>query len=190
MLEQVNLIWKLSIFSPCLCRLKTFGNDRTNHTRYEHPVKTLGSFMIRLSSRSAGVTGNRADDFLLQFTTTKWLLRASAEAQSCELEGSVIIPQGQWLFWGTGTVCGAPYNLIVVLCLCTLRSFWRTSRLISSLHNCLHWVLSGIKLKRLYAPGPHLTVELKLGRHQNPWAGSIPKMQEVVIIWVSEDKRL
>lgn len=49
--------------------------------------------MIRLSSRSAGVTGNRADDFLLQLTSTKWLLRASAGAQSCELEGSVIIPQ-------------------------------------------------------------------------------------------------
>lgn len=96
--------------------------------------KPLGSSVVGLSSISLGVTGNRADHFLFHFPIDVWQQASDAEAQSCELEGSVIIPQGQWLFWGTGTHCGAPYSLVLVLHLHTLRGFWRTSWLISSLH--------------------------------------------------------
>lgn len=168
MLEQVKLILKRFVFSPTLCHLQTFRNHKTNYTKIWTARKSSGFLYGWTQLQITRSDWEQSWSFPIAGHLYKMAARPlwqHASADYMQKHRAVIwkAPWGQWLFWGMGTLCETPYNLVLVLRLHTLRGLRRISWLISSLHNCFHWVLSGTRWKRLYAPGPHPTMELSLG---------------------------
>lgn len=90
MSEQVNSTLKWSVFPPCLCHFQTFGIWKSNHTKLLADTQSsqFSCFWTQLHT-----TENRANPFLLQLKSTKWLfdttdIRADEmQKQSSELEG-------------------------------------------------------------------------------------------------------
>lgn len=119
MSEQMNSTLKLSVFPPCLWHFQTFGSWKSNHTKM---LADTQSSQFSCSWTQLHTTENRADHFLLQLRSTKWLFDTSdirademqkqrvLNWKACQYFGSVIIPLEEWQFWGMGMLCGAPYH--------------------------------------------------------------------------------
>lgn len=120
MSEQVNSTLKRSVFPPCLCYFQTFGSWKSNHAKM---LAATQSSQFSCGWTQFHTTENRDGHFLLHLRSTKWPFGASnISADEMQKQralnwkayqycfGSVVIISEQWLFWGMGMLCGAPYH--------------------------------------------------------------------------------
>lgn len=147
------LILKWTVFPPCLCHLQTLEKTKPNYILIWRARRSSGFLCGYTQLRITRSDWEQSWPFPIAAHTYTMAVQSltidrhrwDEAAKSCQREGTAIIPQRQWQFWGTRTHCRTSYKLVPILHWNTLRGFREHHGSFLACTIAYPWVLSSTK---------------------------------------------